>query len=122
MSAPPEVVAEHDAGLRRIRALCDGEVSRKADGGRDLLYMEGLRFLVGGKEHKMDALLCLNYPNPTYPTKLYLSEKLSGGLNWNESAYLLGRQWHTYSWKDVPANRPLIEILAAHLAALNAPA
>lgn len=121
MSAPAEVIAK-DLGLRRIEALCDGQVSRMTDGGRDLLYMEGLRVLVQGKEHKVDALLCLNHTNPTYPTKLYLSQNLGAGLNWNETAYILGRQWHTYSWKDVPANRPLIEILAAHLAALNPPA
>ncbi len=122
MSTPAEVLAKEDVGLRRIAALCDGEVSRTTDSGRDLLYMEGLRFFVAGKEHKMDALLCLNYPNPTYPTKLYLSQQMGTGLNWNESAYLLGRNWYTFSWKDVSANRPLIEILAAHLAALNPPA
>jgi hypothetical protein len=121
VSVPAEVVAK-DPGLRRIEALCEGQVSRMADGGRDLLYMEGLRVLVQNKEHKVDALLCLNHTNPTYPTKLYLSQNLGAGLNWNETAYILGRQWYTYSWKDVAANRPLIEILAAHLAALNPPA
>ena len=114
-------VSVEDPGLRRIAALCDGEVSRKGDSGRDLVYMEGLHFLVNGTEHKMDALLCLNYPNPNYPTKLYLSQQVGTGLNWNETAYLLGRNWYSFSWKDVPANRPLIEILAAHLAALNPP-
>jgi len=121
VSTPVEVV-EKDPGLRRIEALCDGPVARMSDGGRDLLYMEGLPILVQGKEHKVDALLCLNHTNPTYPTKLYLSQNLGAGLNWNETAYILGRQWHTYSWKDVTANRPLFEVLALHLAPLNPPA
>jgi hypothetical protein len=112
-------LAEPDAQLRSIAALCDGEVSFRTDGWRRLIYMQGLRFYVGGTEQKMDALLCLNHDNPTYPTKLYLAEKIGGGVNWNETAYLLGRNWRTFSWRDVPAGQPHIEILAAHLAALN---
>lgn len=112
-------VAESDAQLQPIAELCDGEVSFRTEGWRRLIYMQGLRFYVGGIERKMDAVLCLNHDNPTYPTKLYLAEKVAGGLNWNETAYLLGRSWYTFSWRDVPANQPHIEILAAHLAALN---
>lgn len=120
MSASADVV-EKDPGLRRIEALCDGPVSRMTEAGRDFVYMEGLRVLVQGKEHKVDALLCLNHTNPTYPTKLYLSKNLGAGLNWHENPYIFGRQWHSYSWKDVAANRPIIEILALHLSPLNPP-
>ena len=66
----------------------------------------------------MDALLCLNHNNPTYPTKLYLAEQVSATLNWNENAFILGRQWFTFSWKDVSPNQPIFDILAAHLAPL----
>ena len=121
MNAPAEVLAQQDAGLRRIALLCDGEVSRKTDGNRDLLYMQSLRFFVTRTERKMDALLWLNNPNATYPTRLYLPEKLGAGLNWHEDAYLLGRQWHTFSWRGVSPNQPLIDILAAHLMALSPP-
>ena len=107
------------AGLSEIMDLCNGEASFRSEGGRDFIYMQGLRFLVGGAQQTMDALLCLNHTNPTYPTKLYLAEKLGAGLNWNEEAYLFGRQWFTFSWKDVPPNQPYIAVLAEHLAALN---
>jgi hypothetical protein len=116
VNARAEVV---DPQLRRVAFLCDGEVSLMTQGSRNFVYMQGLRVLVQGKERKVDALLCLNHTNPTYPTKLYLSESLGAGMNWNESDYIFGRQWHTYSWKDVTANRPIIEILALHLAPLN---
>jgi hypothetical protein len=112
-------LAEPDAQLQPIAELCDGEVSFRTEGWRRLICMQNLRFYAGGIERKMDALLCLNHDNPTYPTKLYLAEKLPGGLNWNETAYLLGRSWYTFSWGGVPANQPHVEILAAHLAALN---
>lgn len=108
-----------DIALLPIARLCDGEVSRRTEGGRELIYMEGLRFYGAGGQHKMDALLCLNHTNPSYPTKLYLAENIGAGLNWNETAYILGRNWFTFSWRDVSASLPAIEILAAHLAALN---
>lgn len=107
-----------DSALAEIAAICDGEVRYMEEGERRYIYMEGLRFSVGGAEKRMDALLCLNYPNPTYPTKLYLPEKLGCGLNWNETAYILTRHWCTWSWRDVPPDQRPIEILANHLKAL----
>jgi hypothetical protein len=112
-------VSDLDARLVPIAALCEGQVSYKKEGWRELVHMERLRLLVGGKQRIVDAVLCLNHDNPTYPTKLYLSENVGGGLNWNEQAYLLGRNWFTFSWRDVRPDQPQHEILAAHLAALN---
>jgi hypothetical protein len=114
-----DIPAVAEADLLPIAQLCDGEVSRRTDGGRNFIYMEGLHFYVSGGQQKMDALLCLNHNNPAYPTKLYLTTQVGNGLNWNESAYILGRHWYTFSWRDVSSNQPVIEILAAHLAPLN---
>jgi hypothetical protein len=110
---------KEDPDLLPIAELCDGQVSRRTDGWRHLIYMEGLRFLANGVMQKMDAVLCLNHNNPAYPTKLYLAEKVGEGLNWNETAYILARTWHTFSWRDVRFDQHPIDILAAHLAALN---
>jgi hypothetical protein len=108
-----------EADLLPIAQLCDGKVSFKTEGWRKLIHMEKLRFRVGAKAYVMDAILCLNHDNPAYPTKLYLAENVGGGVNWNESAYLLGRNWPTFSWRDVVATQPFIDILAAHLAPLS---
>ena len=105
--------------LQPMALLCDGEVSFRTEGWRKLILMEGLRFLVAGVHQKMDAILCLNHDNPSYPTKLYLAQQIGSGLNWNETAFLLGRQWHTFSWSGVSPHLTCLEILAAHLAALN---
>lgn len=107
------------AQLDAISALCDERASFHVDGWRHLIFMPKLRLLVDGIERKIDAVLCLNHDNPTYPTKLYLAEQVGVGLNWNETAYLLDRSWHTFSWRDVPSNLSPFEILAAHLAPLN---
>jgi hypothetical protein len=105
--------------IRAIAELCDGEVSVRTDGWRRLIYMQGLRFIAAGVPTKMDALLCLNHDNASYPTKLYLAEQVGAGVNWNESHYILDRQWHTFSWSGVLTTLPCPEILAAHLAALS---
>jgi hypothetical protein len=118
MTTPP-ANDDADDSLHPIAELCDGKVSHRTEGWRKLILMEKLRFTAGGRQHVMDALLCLNHDNPTYPTKLYLAENVGAGLNWNETAYLLGRNWQTFSWRDVPANLSPFEILAAHLAPLN---
>lgn len=113
-------VVDLDERLIPIARLCDGEPSYRTEGWRQLIYMPGLRFYAGGGQHKMGAVLCLNHDNPTYPTKLYLETKVEGaGVNWHETAYLLGRQWHTFSWRDVSRDQSHVEILAAHLVALN---
>jgi len=102
--------------LDAIRDLCNGEVTYRQDGWRRLIHMEQLRFQAGGQPRAMDALLVLNHDNSSYPTKLYLVENLGCGLNWNETAYILGRNWHTFSWSNVDPRLPPLEILANHLA------
>jgi hypothetical protein len=86
-----------------------------------MIFMEGLHFTAGGQQREMDAILVLNHDNPSYPTKLYLAENVGCGLNWNETAYLLGRNWHTFSWAHVPTNMSPFEILADHLIAMRIP-
>lgn len=102
-----------------ISGLCSGQVRYMSGGGHNYIHMEGLRFLARGAEQHMDALLCLNYHNGAYPTKLYLPEKLGLGLNWNGDAYLFAKQWFTWSWRGVSPNQTPFEILAGHLEAFK---
>lgn len=108
-----------DPELVAIACLCAGKVKHMEEGGLRYIHMEGLRFLVRGESKHMDALLCLNYRNSSYPTKLYLPANLGLGLNWNETAYVLGKPWFTWSWKGVSPNQPPLAILAAHLEAFR---
>jgi hypothetical protein len=108
-----------DSELMPIAALCTGAVRYMTEGGLRYVYMGGLRFYVRGAEKQMDALLCLNYRNGSYPTKLYLPANLGLGLNWNETAYILARPWFSWSWQGVSPNQPPIAILAGHLEAFR---
>lgn len=117
VSSVPEAAIEPE--LAAIAAICSGTVRYMEEGGRRYIYMTGLSFLVRGAQQNMDALLCIDYPNPTYPTKLYLPQNLGLGLNWNETAYILAKTWFTWSWKGVSPAQPPFAILAGHLEAFR---
>lgn len=122
MNAPmrlPECGAQVDPDLAPIAMICAGPVRRMEEAGRRYIHMTDLRVLVKGVERTMDALLCLDYPNDTYPTKLYLPANLGLGLNWNETAFLLARPWFTWSWSGVSRDQPPLAILANHLRAFR---
>lgn len=113
---------EVEPELAPIAAICGGRVRYMEEGGRRYVFTERLRFLARGEHKEMDALLCLNYPNAAYPTKLFLPERLNlpakpgeAALNWNDTAYILARNWFTWSWKDVSPNQEPFAILAEHL-------
>lgn len=108
-----------DPELAPILSLCDGRVEFMIEGERRYVFMEKLRFLVKGAERRMDALLCLNWPNSSYPTKLFLPENLGLGLNWNENAFILARQWFSWSWQGVSPAQPPVAVLAGHLEAFR---
>lgn len=105
--------------LAAIRPLSAGQISYHEDGWRQVIRIVGLRIPEQGQHREIDALLVLNHDNANYPTKLYLAEQLGCGLNWNESHYILGRNWYTFSWSNVPNSHSPVEILAIHLAQLK---
>jgi hypothetical protein len=107
------------AELVPVSTLCGGNVEYRREGQSNFVYMQKLRFRARGTAHEMDALLCLNHNNASYPTKLYLAENVGCNLNWNETPVLFGKQWHTYSWSGVSPGASVMEILAMHLRAME---
>lgn len=105
------------AEIEALRPLCSGAVPM-AEGGTNYVFLPGLKVTVGDAPRELDGLLC-----PTqvggYTTRLYLSESVhERQSNWNCST-ILGRSWHTWSWNNVPANIPLVQMLLEHLRALR---
>lgn len=117
--AVPEGDPTANPELAPISPICAGGVTLISEGERRFVFMESLRFLVKGMERQMDVLLCLNWPNSSYPTKLFLPENIGLGLNWNENAFILGRQWFSWSWQGVSPDQAPLAILAGHLEAFR---
>lgn len=95
----------------------------KTEGGREYVYLPKLRFKVGNVAKEMDALLCLTAEG-AYLTRLFLAESIPErpnvhGAAWIPPRMIFGRTWHTWSWQNVPASLPLIQVLLDHLKALQ---
>lgn len=65
-----------------------------------------------------EGLLC-PFQYAGYTTRLFLDQPILGkGANWTVHQ-ILSRTWHTWSWNNVVADSPLLEILANHLRAFQ---
>jgi hypothetical protein len=104
------------AGLREVSP----EAVLLSDGGKDYIFLPGLKITTDGKVRTMDALL-RSGEHSGYSTRLFLAEPLpskgQGGV-WSVHS-ICGRTWHTWSWRDVPENLPLSQMLLEHLWALR---
>lgn len=108
---------EHLDGLRKV---CSGaEIMH--DGGIDYIFLPQLTIIVSKVAHKIDALLCPSQHPSGYMTRLFLSAQFQGSgqsNNWNQFR-ILERNWHSWSWQNVPSTQAPTQILAAHLRALQ---
>jgi len=92
--------------------------------GQEFVFLPDLSVTVGKAAMKLDALLCPS-GHSGYATRLFLSEPITDrptirgqAANWSTHV-VLGRTWHTWSWRDVSPGLPLLQILLGHLAALR---
>jgi hypothetical protein len=100
--------------LEEIAALCSG-ASVMEEGGLTYLHLPRIVLPDGADA---EALLCLS-GRDGYQTRLFLSRQVSGkGSNWSVHR-ILDKAWHTWSWRDVPADLRPIEVLMSHLGALR---
>jgi hypothetical protein len=94
-------------------------ISTFADAGQRYVYVPALRLPSGCTPAVAAALICMD-PRDNYPTRLFLSEKVSTTarqLNWNTSVAIAGQTWHSFSWNYVPSSTRPVEVLIGHLAA-----
>lgn len=88
------------------------------ENGLPYVFFPELRFMSGGKQRKMRALLC-PAGRDGYATRLFLEEQIPNRVqNWNPFT-ILNRSWWACSWANVPASLPWLQILANHLRPLQ---
>lgn len=98
--------------LAEVTAVCP-KAAYVTEGAHQLVDLPGLKIPVGDTIETRDALLSLG-PHTGYESRLYLSAPISNrGQNWTTHT-VLGRPWHTPSWRHVQPGRP-IEMLQQHL-------
>jgi hypothetical protein len=105
--------------LVSLRSIYPG-ATLVVDGGREYILLPDLKITTDGKVVVMDALLRPGEQSG-YPTRLFLAQALpTKGRGGGWSAHVIcARTWHTWSWRDVPADLPVLQILLGHLWALR---
>ncbi len=97
---------------------CYGTVRPIVEAGFNFVHIEKLKFVTDGNEVEAEALLCPQLRDG-YSTRLFLSRPFPNkGQNWSQHT-ILDRNWHSWSWQNVPAEQRLVQILLSHLKALK---
>jgi len=98
-----------------LRQVCPN-ASLKMEAGQSYVDLPSLKIPVGKEIIVRDALLTLQGHNG-YTSRLFLSQPIQSphAINWTVHT-VLGRAWHTPSWRDVAPGRP-VEMLLQHLKA-----
>jgi hypothetical protein len=105
--------------LAALQQLCAGaKVMTESDSV--YIFLLALKLPPGCSPSPVDALLRLKSPLADYPTRLFFAAQVasSKALNWNSlNVPILQKIWFAYSWNNVAADRPAIELVAEHLRA-----
>lgn len=106
--------------LDELQKICGG-ARVMSEGGIDYILLPDLKITTNQGEYELDALLCPTQHPSGYMTRLFLDKPLHGSgksQNWTPHR-ILERNWHCWSWQNVPATQTPAQILAAHLGALR---
>ena len=111
------------AQLESLLAICPG-ATEKHEASYRFVFLPKLKIQVGEQIKVMDALLATT-SHSGYATRLFLSDQVTErptidgqAANWSQHQ-VLGKNWWTWSWRDVSADLPWIQILLSHLRALQ---
>jgi hypothetical protein len=89
------------------------------EGGQLMAHLPGMKIDTPGGTLEINALLC-PHEHSGYRTRLFFDRQIGSPrpLNWTSHS-LGGKSWWTWSWQDVGAELPWIEMLANHLRAFR---
>jgi hypothetical protein len=113
-----------DSGqVATLHPVCPG-AKLVVENGQQFIHLPALKIPVGSETKTREALLCPSH-HSGYATRLFLAEKIDErqtiadqAANWSVHP-ILSRMWHTWSWKDVSADLPLLQMLVAHVKAFK---
>ncbi len=104
--------------LSALQIVCPGAVMMQ-EGGVTYVYLPRVRLPASCGSRMVEGLLRPGPGPDGYTTRLYLSEACPNrGQNWT-THQILAKTWHTYSFNNVPADIPLIEIFSNHFTVLR---
>jgi hypothetical protein len=111
-------VSDPESELGNLREISP-QASLHSDGAVVCVLLPQARLVTPAGVETMDMVLC-PCGLAGYVTRLLLERRIAGkpNLNW-QAIVLLGRTWITWSWNQVPADLPWIQIFAEHARVLR---
>jgi len=106
--------------LQELKVHLGPGVRELEEGGFVYVYIPGLKMPPGCIPEYTDALLCPQ-THSGYPSRLFLKERIQTPkpVNWNGQVFVLGQQWHAFSYNNV-ANMSLLNMVLNHLRGMAA--
>lgn len=101
--------------LKELKALLGPEVRAFEEGGYVFVYIPGLKMPPGCTPEIADTLLCPQL-HSGYTSRLFFKECIQTPkpVNWNGQVFVLGQQWHAFSYNNVK-DMPLLDMVMNHL-------
>ena len=107
-----------DAQLDALRVVCPGAAVVQ-EGSVQYVHLPKLRLPPSCGSVETEGLLRPGAGPDGYTTRLFLGRPCPGkGQNWSVSQ-ILAKTWHAFSYNNVPADLPLIEIFSNHFKVLR---
>ena len=101
--------------LEELKAVMGPGVRELEESGYVYVYIPGLKMPPGCIPEQTDALLCPQ-PHSGYTSRLFFKDYIQTPkpVNWNGQVFVLGYQWHAFSYNNVQ-NMPLLNMVMNHL-------
>lgn len=101
--------------LGELKTLLGPEVREFEESGYVYVYIPGLKMPPGCSPERTDVLLCPQ-PHSGYSSRLFFKERIQTPkpVNWNGQVFVLGHQWHAFSYNNV-GSMPLLDMVINHL-------
>ncbi|MHB1167501.1 MAG: hypothetical protein ACYC0N_03040 [Carboxydocellales bacterium] len=101
--------------LQELKGLVGSDIREFEESGNIYVYIPGLKMPPGCIPDKTDALLC-PHTHDGYTSRLFFKDRIQTPkpVNWNGQVFILGHQWHAFSYNNVK-NGSLLEMAMNHL-------
>lgn len=110
--------------IDELKQAYNANVALVVDAGKEYLLIQNLPLPNGCSPTETEALLCPT-THSGYTARLFFAKRIQSSnnksqLNWNASGVRIAeRVWHAFSWKDIPPNLRLLQLVEFFLRALR---
>ena len=109
--------------IDELKEVYGSNVASVVDAGKEYLLIQRLLLPSGCTPPETEALLCPT-THSGYTARLFFAQRIQSNnkaqLNWNATGVRIAeRVWHAYSWKNIPPDLRLVQLVEFFLRALR---